>query len=162
MVTSVVCRYGGPACLSLPTASPHACKTGPWLEVLRAGSGLLRPALEVPGRQQSLANWVSHLARDRIISFPSTTRALKELTSKYASLLFVLAVRDGSSPTLSKERGKTKLEYRDREYFADTETGPLLEVKTWTRGWDSGLRRLDSCDHPEEHRILQNCQNMIS
>ena len=74
------------------------------------------------------------------------------MTSKYASLLFVLAVRDGSSPTLSKERGKTKLEYMDRDYFADTETGPLMEVKTWTRGWDSGVRRWDSCDHPEEHQ----------
>lgn len=50
---SVVCRCGRLARLSLPTASPRAHKTGPWLDVLRAGSALVRPVLEVPGTQQS-------------------------------------------------------------------------------------------------------------
>ena len=72
---SVVCRCGMLARLSLPTASPCAHKTGPWLDVLRAGSALVRPVLEVPGTQQSFR--VSHLARDRIISFQNTTRDSK-------------------------------------------------------------------------------------
>ena len=72
---SVVSRCGRPARLGLPTASPHAHKTGPRLDVLRAGSASVRPVLEVPGTQQSF--WVSHPARDRIISFQSTTRDSK-------------------------------------------------------------------------------------
>lgn len=85
VVAPVAIRCGDQAGLSLSHCQPTRPQA--WFSagcVLCSGSGLVSPDPVVPGSLQSFL--ISHLAKDRIISFQRTTVALKEVTRTYAYL----------------------------------------------------------------------------
>lgn len=142
----MACRCGCRPARASPTAAHTSARLA--LGWTRRGLCLVSPAQAVPRSERRF--FTSELARHRIISFPSPTTALKELTSKHMLLLLSWQKQAGLPAPPSARKGrkhrKTQLESRDRYYFTSTGTGPLPRVKPWARGWDCDVRGCGPCE----------------